>query len=235
MSSRGLTDHLPPHLAACLDIVRPTKWHPFGGPFNGQRGRQELVTNLLATMKPAAIIETGTNSGDTTAFLAEVSKADVYSVDINPRFYYFARMRLRLRPNIHLALDDSRQYIAKLARSGSFPRENVFFYLDAHISADLPLPAELLTINDHWSDWAALVDDFEVPGDAEYQFNDYGEFGRLVVSELPSKLLSNAALYFPTLPGATETGLKRGCVIIASGHRLTQLLASATWLRRYEF
>ena len=51
----------------------------WGGPFNGQPARQALFRELVAKLRPCAIIETGTYFGTTTEFMAQTG-LPVYTI-----------------------------------------------------------------------------------------------------------------------------------------------------------
>src|SRR5262249_27160002 len=114
---------------------------PLGGPFNGQKARQDLFRHLLQACRPAVIIETGTYLGSSTDFMAECSGLPVYSVEADPRNYGFAKMRLRKHDNVKLSLGDSRRFITKFieAKTSEYAGHPLLFYLDAHWGDDLPL------------------------------------------------------------------------------------------------
>ena len=59
-----------------------------------------------------------------------------------------------------------------------------------------------------------VVDDFEVPGDTGYTFDDYGPGKRLCVDYLPD--VPGWGLFFPSLASAEETGGRRGCAVLVS-------------------
>ena len=116
----------------------------WGGPFNGQEGRQALFRELIDRCGPSVILETGSYLGTTTEFMAE-SGLPIYSIEYSARNYGFSRARLWRRRNVRLRRGDSRAVLRTLfagplrtARSGS-----LFAYLDAHWNADLPLAEEL--------------------------------------------------------------------------------------------
>jgi hypothetical protein len=52
-------------------VFRPSLRTKWGGPMNGQTGRQRMCREVIAAMQPAAIVETGTFRGTTTGFFAE--------------------------------------------------------------------------------------------------------------------------------------------------------------------
>ena len=46
--------------AADLELSSPELQNCWGGPFNGQKGREALVGDLLHVLNPDAVVETGT-------------------------------------------------------------------------------------------------------------------------------------------------------------------------------
>ena len=60
--------------------LRPRLRNRWGGPFNGQRQRQQIFRDVLAAMPFSAIVETGTYRGDTTVFLRSESRLPVFTV-----------------------------------------------------------------------------------------------------------------------------------------------------------
>src|SRR5262249_5741046 len=146
-----------------LYLDRGVAW---GGPFNGQRSRQELFHSLVEKFTPAAIVETGTYRGTTTELLAATG-LPIFSVESNPRFYGFAKARFRRRHNVHVLRGDSRAALRMLfdgplrwARNHS-----LFVYLDAHGNDDLPLADELEIVFGACPNAIVMIDDFKVPFD----------------------------------------------------------------------
>ena len=109
--------------------LRPNLGEVWGGPFNGQWNRQRIVTDLIRTFQPSAIVETGTFRGASTLFFALNSQVPIYSTEANRRFYGFAARRLRHWPKVTLIRQDSRAFLKTLDFLKDRP---VFFYLDAH-------------------------------------------------------------------------------------------------------
>ena len=60
-----------------------------------------------------------------------------------------------------------------------------------------------------------MVDDFEVPDDPGYAYDDYGSGKRLCLDYLQPLSSLGLAPFFTTLPSERETGRKRGCVVLA--------------------
>jgi hypothetical protein len=56
----------------------------------------------------------------------------------------------------------------------------VFFHLDAHWEGDLPLQEEIEIILGRFPNFLIMIDDFRVPGDSGYGFDDYGR-GKMLV------------------------------------------------------
>jgi hypothetical protein len=111
----------------------------------------------------------------------------------------------------------------------------VFFYLDAHWNADLPLNAELDLIGTHWQSYVIMIDDFQVPDDNGYGYDDYGPGKVLDLSLLEAQIKKyNLKVFFPAARSNEESGGKRGCVVLASGDLLSQKLARLSSLRQWK-
>lgn len=183
--------------------------------FNGQAGRKRIFEALTRELRFDAIVETGSYMGNTAGWMHHVSKLPVRSSEINPRFHLVARKRLEAWPEIRLELGDSVSFLEQLAASPLKDRF-VFFYLDAHWYKSLPLAAELGIIRRAWGRFVIMVDDFEVPGDDGYGFDDYG-FGRTLSAGTFGPLFERLglAVRYPALASGQETGARSGCVVLA--------------------
>ena len=201
--------------------------------FNGQAGRKRIFEALVRELRFEAIVETGTFMGNTAGWMHHVSKLPVRSSEINPRFHLLARKRLEAHRDIRLELGDSVGFLSGLAPSPLKDRF-VFFYLDAHWYKSLPLAAELEIIRGAWPRFVAMVDDFEVPGDPGYAFDDYG-FGRTLSAGTFGPLFERLGLgtYYPSLPSDRETGARSGCVVLApKDSEAARVLDRLDFLRR---
>lgn len=222
---------LPSRMAAFVDYyLRPHLRDQWGGPFNGQRQRQQIFLDLLSVCRFEAIVETGTFRGSTTEFLAHQSNLPVFSVESSPRYYHYAARRLCHSPDVSLALGDSVAILDRLKLDPAVPKTNVFFYLDAHWYAHLPLLEEIRIIAAHWSDPVIMIDDFQVPGDDGYAYDDYGSGQRLCLEYLAPLAHLRLSPFFPSASSQTETSKKRGCVVLA-GQTSAARLASLRSLR----
>jgi len=210
----------------------------FGGPFNGQSFRQRIYWEIMKRGNFMAIVETGTFRGTTTELFARAG-LPVYSVEIDPREHGFASQRLfHLRDRVHLYNSNSPEFLQGLAANASFPRSNVFFYLDAHVQNaqvyhKAPLVEELEIIFPSWNDAVVMVDDFQVPG-TSYGFDDWGPGRNLDLACLEPLKYLELSFFFPTLDFRSETGGKRGCVVICRNQRTIELLRNIRTLRQHQ-
>lgn len=219
---------------ACADYwLRPGLKAEYGGPFNDQRARARLCEELAAPGGVQAVVETGTYRAATTLFLARLFGTLVHSVEINPRYYYFAWLRTRGVANIRLSLGDSRQFLRELARDPTVPRQDIFFYLDAHRPENLPLSEELDLISRTWHQPLVMIDDVQVPGDPGYGFNDYGA-GLRFGAEWLSSVTADFRHFYPTTPSREETGYRRGCVLLALPGYWAERLRGLPLVREHE-
>ena len=162
-------------LLGVIDYFRfPESRTSWGGAFNGQKHRQLLVEAFLSNLCLEAIVETGTYRGTTTAYLAALSLLPVYTVEHSSRLYGFSLAALRRFDNVHLFKGDSRAFLNGLSSKESLAGKRVFFYLDAHWGGELPVLQELDIIFNHWEEAVVLVDDFKVPNDGGFGYDDYG-------------------------------------------------------------
>lgn len=210
---------------------RPSLRRKWGGPMNGQSGRQCMTGEIIAAVNATAIVETGTYRGGTTEFLAQYG-LPVYTVEANPQYHAYSVLRLRRsRGRVQLSLGDSRPFLRRLAQEASMPKDSVFFYLDAHWEADLPLAEEIAIIFGAWTRAVIMVDDFAVPGDSGYRYDDYGPGRALDATYLTAMKRDDLSMFYPALPATQETGLKRGSVVLCNDPQTRERLASLQSLR----
>jgi predicted O-methyltransferase YrrM len=221
---------LPAELAASIDYARPSLRDSWGGPLNGQRHRQDMVRELVRLLDVDLVVETGTFRGTSSEFFLNVTGRPLKSVESSPRFHAYARRRLSHYPDAHLTLDDSRRYLRQLSQERSITGATTLFYLDAHWHADLPLAEEIRIIANGWTRAAVMIDDFQVPGDPGYKFDDYGPARVLSAECLPREALEGWGEFYPAIPSTEETGSRRGSVVLTSPE-VNHLVASAVTLR----
>jgi hypothetical protein len=180
-----------------------------------------------------AIVETGTFKGDSAAYMAQTSKLPVYTCEVNARFSLLARVRLRWLPGINFFVGDSRKFLQRLPSILKGRSKRLFFYLDAHWYADLPLEGELKIIARDWQRFVIMIDDFQVPGDVGYGYDSYGENQTLTFERFDGVFHEHRLVaFFPNLPSGEETGIKRGCVVLAREPEMLDVLAHLPSLYR---
>lgn len=227
------TSKLPPKVAGRLDLLRPSLASSWGGPLNGQHGRRQIVRDLARAGHFDVALETGTFRGTSTEFFAAVMGVPVVTVEGHPRYFEYSSRRLSFDPSIEVRSGDSREFLRQLATERP-STDTVFVYLDAHWGDDLPLAEELRAIAGAWDKVVVLIDDFEVPGDPGYGFDDYGPGKTLTASYLPAEELRDWSLFFPAMPSTQETGAKRGSCVLASP-ALAEAVSTVTSLTRSDF
>jgi hypothetical protein len=214
----------------CIFHRQPTTG--FGGALNGSPARLTVFEELNRRCSFDAVVETGTYRGESTIFFAAAG-CPVYSSDVNPRYLGYAQARLWSRSNVHFCLGDSRQFLRRLIQDSTVSKDRVFFYLDAHWHDDLPLREEVDLIFRHWTRPVVMVDDFQVPDDSGYQFDDYGEGKKLSLEYLNPVAHLGFISFFPAFPSSEEVGLKRGWVVLASDRFSLEQLRAVPQLREW--
>jgi len=203
--------------------------------FNAQLHRKKIFSDLMAAFNFEVIVETGTFIGNTTGYLTTTTQARIFTCEANRTFLSLAKSRLSGLANIHFTQGDSRQFLRTLFASELLPAKlskPVFFYLDAHWHDDLPLGDEIQIIAENLKDFVIMVDDFQVPNEPGYGWDDYGGKNVLNLTTFQScfrqwKLLP----FFPSLPAPQETGGRRGCVALAPEGRMSDKLRECKSLR----
>lgn len=211
----------------------PARRAAWGGSFNGQERRRELFTALVGKLKPVVIIETGTYRGTTTEFMAATG-IPVYSVETNRRFYGFARARLWRQRHVTVRCGDSREALRAFFADPLYsPNDGAALaYLDAHWNDDLPLAEELELIFAKCAAAVVMVDDFQVPDDPGYDYDDYGPGKALNAAYVaPAVEAHDLAIFYPSASSQQETGLRRGCIVLCNA-AFAYKLQSLPQLRR---
>jgi hypothetical protein len=220
-----VTSVLPSRIAACVDLLRPGLAKGFG-PFNGQAHRQAILGSVMHSYPFDLVIETGTYRGTTTEHLRKLTSAPIITIEVSKRNYEYARKRLSALPDVRLIHGDSPSEIRRVAAWPTHDRQaKVFAYLDAHWGLNLPTRWELLELLSGWDSVCAVVDDFKVPSDPGYGYDDYGPGLALDVALLSGLPLEGVSLFFPRVPSDEETGHRRGWVVLGRGQELVDQLS----------
>ena len=212
----------------------PALGRAWGGPMNGQVGRCKLVADLILRGDFAAIIETGTYRGTTTEWLSAFG-VPIFTCELSLENVGFARARLSGIPDITLLQMDSRSALRHILSGQLVSKADqpILFYLDAHWNDGLPLNDEIDIIYSTHREAVVLVDDFCVPDDPGYGYDDYGA-GKALTLEYITSVISRheLACRLPSIQSDAETGAKRGCVVISQkSANITTHLYNITYLR----
>lgn len=220
---RRVADRAPSRVAGYIDIFR--EWtrmcgsslrEPWGGPFNGQERRKEIVQSLFETYEFELVVETGTFRGSTTSYISDELGVPIVSIEIERRYFLYAQHRLGRRDGVELLYGDSRQLLERLTQDAQYRDVSVFAYLDAHFGDDLPLWGEVRTICERWPQSVVMIDDFSIPGDPGYGYDDYGAGRSLTMDNLPGNVHLTHDVFWPSATSEQETGARRGsCVLIS--------------------
>jgi len=205
-------------------------FYPFGTAMNGQTARLEAVRQIMFRCGIRQIVETGTFRGTTTEWLADFGWP-VASIESNITNYHFSKLRLQRKPNVRVEFGSSVDVLPKFPgqMDTSLP---TFFYLDAHWENYLPLRDEMRFILGSFSAPVILIDDFQVPGEDGYSYDDYGPGKALTTEYLADCLPAEAMLFYPSTPSCQETGWRRGWIVVAPNPQIGRLLENITLLRR---
>jgi len=201
--------------------------------FNGQSFRKQIFNDLCNNFAFEAIVETGTYTGNTSGYMAMKTALPLYTCELNRVLFSLAKKRLSGIPSINCYSMDSREFLNLLANT-EVSSKRVFIYLDAHSNDDLPLKQEIEIICQIWSEFVIMIDDFQVPWDGGYGYDNYVRNQSLSVNKyLPVFKQNNLVSFFPILPSSEETGAKRGGVILTREGNFSDLLAKNALLRKY--
>ena len=223
-------------LTGVIDYHRhPEMGSGMGGPFNAQVFRQKIFAEVMQKINFGAIVETGSFRGTTSEYMFKNSGLTVYTVESQPRIYGFTKTRFRKNPGVKTHLGDSRQFLRDMTRNPSLTGRKIFFYLDAHWNEDLPLREEIDIIYGTWTDAVIMIDDFQVPTDTGYCYDDYGAGKSLTIEYLSPLRELKMAAYFPSARGADESGAKRGCILLARDTALIESLNTLPSLTAHGF
>lgn len=200
--------------------------------FNKQLKRKETFIAISREYEFDCILETGTNLGATTGYLAALLEKPVHSCEIRPESFEMAKeILLPHFNNIQLVNANSIDFLNSLIPTLS--TKKLFIYLDAHWYDFLPLREEIEIISTQCNNFLILIDDFRVEGDHGYGFDRYSDSKELTLNYIRD-LLGKFSLsaYFPTSNSSEETGFKRGYIYLTKGLEINTAVGRVTHLRK---
>ena len=92
---------------------------------------------------------------------------------------------------------------------------------------------EVSIIGGAWAESVVVIDDFQVPDDPDYGFDDYGEGRRLCLEHLRFPEPSPGKVFWPAASSGIETGRRRGCVVLATDDAAAKELETLGSLRKH--
>ena len=154
-----LTPSLPPLESSKVKLTMG------GGPFGYNIHYALEIDYIITNYKCDAIIETGTNSGDTTEYFAnQYPNLPIITCEIEENYFNTAKNRLNKYSNVFLFKESSEQVVKKFQNTFKLP----FYFLDAHWYDYWPIIDEINNINKG----IISIDDFDI-GVEGYNFDQY--------------------------------------------------------------
>ena len=200
--------------------------------FNGQKKRARVFRGIDRKVPFENYVETGTFLGMTTDFLARRARtrdAQVYSCELNARYYAIANRTVGDLRNVNLEQANSVDFLRTLSPK-LFQAKN-FVYLDAHWYDYLPLRDEL-SILTGWPNSVVLIDDFKVPSDPRFAWDKYDDEREICLEHIAGTV-GNSTVYFPNYPAPDERAAPRGYCVVAMSTPLQDVLDEIPLLKRH--
>lgn len=220
---------LPPYVKGLLRYARGhhSDFYPWGGPMNASTARLEAARQIFYKCAILSIIETGTFRGTTTEWFAQLG-VPVMSIESHAPTFEFASRRLKRFANVSVLPGSSTAVLPDCLRSVDRSSPTMI-YLDAHWEGHLPLAEELEVICRSLDRFVIIVDDFEVPGDTGYSFDNYGPGNAEYLNRSAGQDLER---FYPSVPSNEETGTRRGWIVLTKDSEFIKTLSTVSLLRR---
>jgi hypothetical protein len=205
-----------------------------GSPFNDQWARKALLQSVISEFKSWAIVEMGAYRGETTEHLAGTG-LQVFALESNLHACGFSRVRFWWRRNVRVLTGEMRPALKALLTGPLWvPHEaSPLFYLHTQHGVDLPLTEVIDIIFCHCPSAILMIDGFEVPDDIGYGFVKFASGKVLNAAYIgPVAAAHDLAAFYPSAPSQSESGGKRGCVVLANAAMHEERLSSLLLLRK---
>jgi predicted O-methyltransferase YrrM len=204
-------------------------------PFNGQNSRYRQIVLISEFFKPTVAIETGTYLGTSTPALAKLVSRQAYTIEFVEGFAEKSKKRFNSKfnsLNITLLQGDSALLMKGILDKLDPDADGVLAYLDAHWQKEIPTRNELTALASWGGNWVAIIDDFKVPGDPSYGYDQYGEIA-VDLTLIPNS--QDIQVLVPKLTAETETGAKKGTAyVFGSIYKNIELVNEFPDLRKIE-
>lgn len=212
-------------------------------PLHGDLILHKIFKMLSKELKPTCIVETGTylGLGSTLFFAKNNPDLKIYTCEINKKYYLEAKKNLRKFKNVYLYHKDSRKFLKFLIEKNVLG-ERPLIFLDSHWENDFPLGEEVKIISEKIASCVILIDDFKIPKDSRFRFDDYGEMKQpsleIIVPNINKK--KRYHLLFPNYgpkeafkEGVSHHKLTGYPVIFQNTNQLFEKLKSTNFINKY--
>jgi predicted O-methyltransferase YrrM len=200
-------------------------------PMNGQRNRLRVSYYLASILKPTHAIETGTYLGTTTQYLSSMVSEKTFSIEINKKSLEISKKRLKneiVSGSIELILGNSKIEMEKVLKTLDPNKHRILVYLDAHWLDYVPLKAEIQSLLDWNGLFIAIIDDFMIPTDVGYGFDQYKN-DRIDISQIP--ISEKISIWIPSESAFSESGARRGTAYLIHNKLSAQVFNNITELK----
>lgn len=208
----------PDNWTSIDDIVEFGRHHRLIG-FNRECIRAYIFWRLHQHFRCTSFVETGTLYGHTSGFVRRVFKTPVFTSEINNTYYLVSKANLLWSKGISMFRSNSPDFLRKVCHSSAIGN-NPMFYLDAHWYKYMPLPEELAAIGECCEKGIILVDDFFVPSDSRFLYDQYPDL-RIDLSVINTTLKArreDVSVYLPAYnPDKDPTGKGIGFAVALMG------------------
>lgn len=212
------TRTFPDNLASVEELVSFCKRHKVMG-FNLEAIRAYIIWELHRLHSCSSFVETGTLYGNTAAFTNRVFKTPVFTAELNPTHYLISKANLAWARGVTQYKASSPDFLNQVCQKRIIGN-NPMFYLDAHWNEFMPLPDELGIIADNCDTAIILIDDFMVPWDDGFLYDEYPDI-RIDIDIIDTWLKpkrTDISVYMPTYdPNADPSGKGIGFAVILMG------------------
>ena len=140
--------------------------------FNFEYVRSYIFWRLHQLNECTSFVETGTLYGNTAGYAHRAFKTPVFTSEISSTYYTVGRANLLWARGVNRYLGNSPDFLRRVCDS-SLIGERPMFWLDAHWYESLPLAEELEVIGKQCERATILIDDFYVPWEPEFRYDEY--------------------------------------------------------------
>lgn len=187
--------------------------------FNRECIRAYIFWRLHQRFSCTSFVETGTFLGYTSAFVRRAFKTPVFTSEINATRYLVSRAYLAWALGTTISHSSSTDFLARVCDESTIGN-NPMFYLDAHWEEYMPLPDELATVAKQCEKALILIDDFYVPWEPRFLYDEYPDV-RIDLETLDRSLgalRKDISVYLPAYsPDQDPTGKGIGFAVVLMG------------------